>query len=178
MDAFPLPRIDELINEMSKHRFFSKYDLKNAYHQIPLHPNDKKLTAFEANGKMLQFKRIPFGLTNAVGAFQRTLAQIIKEDGLVGIYPYLDDVTIAGNTNDELRDRLMKFESALKKRKMTLNEDRTVREVKKITFLGYEIENGSISTDKNRLQPLLELAEPKTSKELKQIRGLFAYHAK
>ena len=162
---------------MSKHHFFSKYDLKNAHHQIPLHPNDKKLTAFEANGKLLQFK-IAFGLTNAVGAFQRRETQIIKEDGLVGIYSYLDDVTVAGSTLEELRDRSMKFESALKKRKMTLNEDKTVREVKKITVLGYEIENGRISPDKDRLQPLLELAEPKTLKELKQVRGLFAYYAK
>ena len=50
--------------------------------------------------------------------------------------------------------------------------------VKKITVLGYEIENGRISPDKNRLQPLLKLAEPKTLKELKQVRGLFAYYAK
>ena len=63
------------------------------YHQISLHPNDKKLTAFEGNGKLLQFKRIPFGLTKEVGAFQQTVTQIIKEDGLVSIYPYLDDVT-------------------------------------------------------------------------------------
>ena len=93
--------------------------MKNAYHQIPLHPDDKKLRAFEANGKLLQFKRIPFGLTNAVGAFQQTVTQIIKEDGLVGVHPYLDDVTVAGNTIEELRDRSMKFESALKIRKMT-----------------------------------------------------------
>ena len=76
----------------------SKYDLENAYHQVPLHPDDRKLTAFEANGKLLQFKRIPFGLTNAVGAFQRVVTQIINEDKLTGIYPYLDDVTVAGNT--------------------------------------------------------------------------------
>ena len=56
---------------------------------------------------------------------------------------------------------------ALKKRNMTLNEDKTVREVEKITVLGYEIGNGRISPDKKRLQPLLDLAEPKTFKELK-----------
>ena len=50
--------------------------------------------------------------------------------------------------------------------------------MKKITVLGYEIENGRISPDKSRLQPLLELAKPKTLKELKQVRGLFAYYAK
>ena len=132
----------------------------------------------DANGKLLQFKRIPFGLTNAVSAFQRTVAQVIKDDGLVGIYPYLDDVTVAGNTIEEFRDRSMKFDSALKERKMTLNEDKTVREEEKINNLGYEIESGRISPDKSRLQPLLELAEPKTLKESKQVRGLFAYYAK
>ena len=51
LDAFPLPRIYKLINELSKHHFFSKYDFKNAYYQMSLHPNDKKLTAFEANDR-------------------------------------------------------------------------------------------------------------------------------
>ena len=50
--------------------------------------------------------------------------------------------------------------------------------MEKISVLGYEIDNGRISPDRSRLQPLLELAEPKTLKELKQIRGLFAYYAK
>ena len=129
-----------MVNDLSKHHYFFKYDLKNAYYQVPLHPNDRKLTAFEANGKLLQFKRIPFGLTNAVGAFQRVVAQIIDEDKLTGIYPCLDDVTVAGDTLRELKNRSRKFENALKNRNMTLNEDKTVREVEKITVLGYEME--------------------------------------
>ena len=72
----------------------------------------------------------------------------------------------------------MKFEGSLKKRKMTLNEDKTVRDVEKIIVFGCEIVSGRISPDKSGLQPFLELAEPKTLKELKQIRCLFAYYAK
>ena len=53
------------------------------------------------------------------------MQKIIKEGGLVGIYPYLEDVTVAGNTIEELRECSMKFKSALNKRKMTLNEDKT-----------------------------------------------------
>ena len=87
LDAFSVPRIEDLVNELSKNRYFSKYDLKNAYHQVPLHPNDRRLTAFEANGKLLQFKRIPFGLINAVGAFQRVVAQIIEKDKLTAFTP-------------------------------------------------------------------------------------------
>ena len=110
--------------------------MKNAYHQISLHPNDKTLTAFGANGNLLQLKRITFGLTNGNGAFQRVVTQIINEDKQIDIYPYPDDVTVAGNTIEELKDRSMMFENVLKKRKMTLNEDRIVREVEKITVFG------------------------------------------
>ena len=109
LDAFPLPRIDDLINDLSKYRYFSKFDLRSAYHQIPLHPHDMKLTAFEANGRLFHFKRMPFGLTNAVGAFQRIITQIVNEDALVGTYPYLDDVTVAGNSMEELEEHSRNF---------------------------------------------------------------------
>ena len=71
----------------------------------------------------------------------------------------------------------MKFKNGLKKRKMTLDKDKTAREVKKITVLDYKIGNRKISPDKSRLVPLSEMAEPKTLKELKQVGGLFAYYA-
>ena len=116
-------RIDDLIKHLSKYRYFSKFDLRSAYHQIPLHPHDMKLTAYEANGRLFHFKRIPFGLTNAVGAFQRIITHILNEDVLVGTYPYLDDVTVAGDSMEELEERSRKFEEALKKRCKTINEN-------------------------------------------------------
>ena len=61
---------------------------------------------------------------------------------------------------------------------MTLNENKTVRGVERINIFGYEIEKVSIAPAKKRLQPLLDMVAPKTLKELKQVRGLFAYYAK
>ena len=124
------------------------------------------------------FKRTPFGLTNAVGAFQFIITQIVNEDALVGTYPYLDDVTVAGNSMEELKECSRKFKEALKKRCMTLNENKTIKGVERITILGYEIEKRKMAPDRKRLQPLLELAAPTTLKESKQIKGLFAYYAK
>ena len=117
-------------------------------------------------------------IANVVGAFQRVVTQMIKEGKLIGICPNLDDVTLAGNTIEDSKDRSIKFESTLNKREITLNEDKTVREGEKITVLGNEIVNVRISPDRSRLQPLLELAEPKTQKELKQVRGLFDFYDK
>lgn len=82
LDAYPLPRIDEMVNKLSSFKVLSTFDLKSAYHQIPISENDKKYTAFEANGRLYHFCRIPFGVTNGVSAFQRTIDKVVEEDNL------------------------------------------------------------------------------------------------
>ncbi|XP_068229724.1 uncharacterized protein [Palaemon carinicauda] len=84
LDAYPLPRIDTMVNELSTYCVFSTYDLKSAYHQVPLKESDKKYTAFEANKRLYQFCRVPFGVTNGVAAFQRTMDKLVKEENLQG----------------------------------------------------------------------------------------------
>ena len=80
LDAYPLPRIDEQINQLAKCRIFSTLDLKSAYYQIPLHPDDRVFTAFEAAGQLYQYRRLPFGVTNGVAAFQRIIDKIIASN--------------------------------------------------------------------------------------------------
>ena len=67
---------------------------------MPLQNRDKKYTAFEANGRLYQFCRIPFGVTNGVSAFQRTIDSFIAEEGLTDTFAYPDDVTICGNDQE------------------------------------------------------------------------------
>ena len=97
-DAHQVPRINTLVQTIAKFNIFRKIDLRNAYHQIPLQFSDKPFTAFEANGSLYQFTRLPFGLTNAVSVFQRTMNTIISDNKLVGSFAYLDDVLICGKT--------------------------------------------------------------------------------
>ena len=68
-DAYPLPRIDKMINDLAHYKYFSTFDLKSAYHQIGICEEDRQKTAFEANGRLYQFKRVPFGITNGVSIF-------------------------------------------------------------------------------------------------------------
>ena len=73
LDAYPLPRIEDIVNAIAKDRYYSSIDLRSAYHQIALNDDDKIFTAFEANGSLFQDKRLPFGVTNGVSAFQRCI---------------------------------------------------------------------------------------------------------
>ncbi|KAL0811536.1 hypothetical protein ABMA28_009923 [Loxostege sticticalis] len=61
LDAYPLPNIEQLVTKVAKNKMFSLIDLKSAYHQVPILPDERKYTAFEALGNLYQFRRIPFG---------------------------------------------------------------------------------------------------------------------
>ena len=78
LDAYPLPRIDDTINNLAHYKVFSTFDLRIAYHQVPILKGDRKCTGFEANGRLYQFRLIPFGVTNTVAVFQRLMDNIYQ----------------------------------------------------------------------------------------------------
>ena len=98
LNAYPLPRIDDLVNKVSQYSYFSTVDLRSAYHQVPLNEKDKLDIAFEACGQLYQFCRMPFGITNGVSCFQKVMDEFISTNSLYDTYCYLDDITICGKT--------------------------------------------------------------------------------
>jgi len=73
LDAYPLPHLQTVANSVAQCNWFSSLDLKSAYHQVPILPEESVFTAFEANGQLCQFKSIPIELKNAVPSFQRVV---------------------------------------------------------------------------------------------------------
>ena len=98
---------------------FSTIDLKSAYHQVPLREEDKKFTAFEANGCLYQFRKMPFGVTNGVATFQRIMNDFITSEGLLYTFEYLDNVTICGKNQAHHDYNLKRFLKAAKSKNLT-----------------------------------------------------------
>ncbi|GFT20643.1 retrovirus-related Pol polyprotein from transposon opus [Trichonephila clavipes] len=119
LDAYPLPKIEEVILKISKNKVFSKIDLQSAYHQIPIQDSERRYTTFEACGKLYQFLRVPFGVTNGVACFQRVIDKIIEDEGLTLTYPFIDDVTVCRKDQKEHDDNLEKFMTVAKKYNLT-----------------------------------------------------------
>ena len=178
LDAYPLPRIDDMVNELAKYTVFSTFDLRSAYHQIKIVESDCKFTAFEANGRLYEFTRIPFGVKNGVAAFQRVISEFIERENLKDVFPYLDNVTVAGRTQEYHGANVKLFLDAIHRNNFTLNETKTISSVNRVQILGYVVENGLIKPDPERLRPLKDFPFPANSKQLKSVLGMFAHYAK
>lgn len=178
LDAYPLPRIEDLIARVSTYSIFSTIDLKSAYHQLPLEPSEKQYTAFEADGKLYQFTRVPFGVTNGVACFQRVIDKIINDEMLEGVFPYLDDVTVCGKNQNEHDENLDRFLKAIQKYDLTLNEEKCRFSEQSVKLLGYVVGNKTLKPDPNRLKPLMDLPIPNDTASLQRCMGMFAHHCK
>ena len=95
IDAYPLPLIEPLIERVSQNQIFSSLDLRSAFHQIPLKPSERQLTAFKGDGRLYEWCVLPFGLTNSGAVFARVLGEIVE--GFPRCFHYLADIVIAGN---------------------------------------------------------------------------------
>ena len=177
VDAYPLPLISDIINEIAQYDVHTTVDMESAYHQFEIPAEDKPLTAFEANGCLYQFCRLPFGVSSGVAIFQREMDKFIKKYKLVGTYAYLDNITISGKTQEDHDENVRKFMDAARDANLTLNRSKCEFSTRRLKILGSVIENGTISPDPDRLRPLINLPPPSNLKELRRVMGLFAHYS-
>ena len=178
LDAYPVPRIDEMVEDLSQYKHFTTYDLSSAYHQIPIAEHEKKFTAFEACGKLYEFNFVPLGVTNGLAAFQRVMDKIKSEENLLATFIYVDNITIAGKTQAEHDANVAAFLAASSKYNLQFNESKTISNVQSIQLLGYLVSQGSIQPDPDRVKPLLQLPPPENEKALARVLGLLAHYSR
>ena len=166
-----------MTNQIAQYRVFSTINLKSAYHQVPLREEDKKFTAFEVNGCLYQFRRMPFGVTNGVATFQRIMNDFITSEGLLDTFAYLDNVAICGKNQAHHDYNLERFLKAAKSRNLTYNSQKCIFSTRTLNIHGNVVSEGQIRPDPDRMKALYDLPPPRTKKELKQILGLFSYYS-
>ena len=176
LDAFPLPRITDMVNKIAQYRVFSTIDLRSAYHQVSLKEEDKPYTAFEARGNLYQFTHLPFGVTNGVDCFQREMMKFVDENGLEASFPYLDNVTICGKDKEDHDANLKQFLEAVKCKNLCYKTEKCIFSTRCLPIFGYIIVEGTIRPDPDRLRSLRELSIPHDSRSMSRCLGIFSYY--
>jgi transposase InsO family protein len=175
-NAYPFPLIPDLLTKLSAFRVFSVVDCKSAYHQLALLDAEMPLTAFEACGKLWEFRRLPYGPCNGVPAFQSVMDRLL--DGLSGCVSYVDDIVIGGFDDVSHNSNLLGFLSRAADLGLKLSPEKCHFGQRRLVFCGHVLEGGELKPDPARLQPLLDYPLPATPAELDRFVGLAVYYSK
>ncbi|GFU04368.1 retrovirus-related Pol polyprotein from transposon 17.6 [Trichonephila clavipes] len=178
-DSYPLPRIDDTLDTLSGHKWFSTLDLKRGYWQVEVHPEDREKTAFTSGQGLWQFKVMPFGLCNAPATFERLMETVLKGLTFEACLIYLDDVIIGGRTFEEHLQNIRKVLSKLSDANLKLNPSRNAEFFQKeVNYLGHIISAEGVRTDPEKVSAVKNWKRPENLRELRSFLGLCTYYRK
>ena len=154
-DAFSLPKIDDLLDQLGKSHYFSTLDLKSGYWQIPVHPFSQAKTAFATHKGLFKFRVMPFGLMNAPAAFQRLMQQILSglhHDGASNfVAVYLDDILIFSETFADHKDHIKQVLQKLEEVNLKFNPKKCHFGCQVVEYLGYLLTPNGLQPNPGRI---------------------------
>ncbi|XP_041451951.1 uncharacterized protein LOC121405348 [Drosophila obscura] len=177
-ENFPVPNIEERLQEAKRFKYFSSLDLNSGYYQIEVAPESRKFTAFITTDGLYEFKRLPFGLKTAPAVFNRLMAELQKRVQKGDMIHYMDDILIGSQTFDEMYEKLERILQVLQECGLTLNLDKCELFKQTITFLGHQIHADGISPGEVKTNAIALFSTPSNVTEVRQFLGLSGYFRK
>ncbi|CAF1231754.1 unnamed protein product [Adineta ricciae] len=163
-DVYPLPRIDDILDKLAGSRYFTTFDLKAGYWQIPIAEEDKKKTAFITTDGLYEFNVLPFGLSNAPATFQRTINSVLGSLRWDITLVYLDDTIVYSPSFDQHIQHLDQVLCALHKANVKLNSKKCSLARKQLDYLGFRITQDGIKPTTANVKKTIDFPIPTTAK--------------
>lgn len=175
-DAYNLPYVSEILDNLRDARYLSSIDLSKAFWQIPIATEDRDKTAFYVPGRgTFRFKRTAFGLTNAPATQQRLVDLLFREFDLK-VFAYLDDIIIVSNDFDSHVSILLRVLEKLKQANLTINLEKCQFFRSQLKYLGYVVDSCGLRTDPEKVQAILSYPTPSCRKDVKRFLGTATWY--
>ena len=175
---YPVPLIDDFLDELGKASWFTSLDLTAGYHQVRLKAEDTHKTAFQTHTGHYEFRVMPFGLSGAPATFQKamntTLAPLLRKCVLV----FFDDIHIYSKTYEEHLEHVKMVLQLLAKDHWQVKFSKCTFAQRQVSYLGHVISQAGVSTDPSKVQAILQWPIPANVKELRGFLGLAGYYRK
>lgn len=172
----PLPTMDRILPRIRNAKVFSKLDIKDAFHQLELHPDSRYITTFISSKGLYRYKRLMFGITCAPEIFQKTLERMLI--GCEGVVNFIDDILVYGETQDQHDARLEEVMTILKTNEVVLRKEKCIFKTNNVHFLGHNLSEDGVRPLEKYLATIKDFRAPITIAELQSFMGLINYVGK
>jgi hypothetical protein len=175
-NQYPLPRIDDLFDQMKGATVFSKIDLRSGYHQLRIKEDDVPKTAFKTRFGHYEFTVLPFGLTNAPGVFMSLMNGVFREYLDKFVQVFIDDILIYSRTTEEHDEHLRLVLQCLREHKLYGKLSKCSFYQSRIHYLGHVISGEGIAVDPAKVEAIMEWPAPTNVTEVRSFMGLAGYY--
>ncbi|KAL4023731.1 hypothetical protein IC575_017494 [Cucumis melo] len=175
-NRYPLPRIDDLFDQLQGATVFSKIDLRSGYHQLRIRDGDIPKTAFRSRYGHYEFVVMSFGLTNAPAVFMDLMNRVFKEFLDSFVIVFIDDILIYSKTEAEHEEHLHQVLETLRANKLYAKFSKCEFWLRKVTFLGHVVSSEGVSVDPAKIEAVTNWTRPSTVSEIRSFLGLAGYY--
>ena len=175
-DLFPLPRIEESLEALHAAKYFSALDLAHGYHQVVMDSESQSKTAFRVPFGLFEYTRMPFGLVNAPGTFQRVMEMCLGDLNLSELLIYLDDILVFSSTVEEHIDRLDIVFARLADFGLKIKGGKCKLFCRQVSYLGHIVGPEGVAVDNDNIKRIEDWPVPKTGAQLRSFLGLAGYY--
>ncbi|GKD87324.1 putative reverse transcriptase domain-containing protein, partial [Tanacetum coccineum] len=175
-NVYPLPRIDDLFDQLQGARWFSKIDLRSSYHQLKVREEDIPKTAFRTRYGHYEFVVMPFGLTNAPTIFMDLMNRVCRPMLDKSVIVFIDDILVYSKSKKEHETHLREVLETLRKERLYAKFSKCEFWLQEIQFLGHVINSEGIKVDPAKIEAVMNWQTPKDVGEIRSFLGLAGYY--
>ncbi|GKA44234.1 putative reverse transcriptase domain-containing protein [Tanacetum coccineum] len=175
-NRYPLPRIDDLFDQLQDSSVYLKIDLRSGYHQLRVRNEDIPKTAFRTRYGHYEFQVMTFGLTNAPAVFIDLMNRVCKPYLDKFVIVFIDDILIYSRNKEEYADYLRIILELLRKEKLYANFSKCHLWISIVQYLGHLIDSQGLHVDPAKIEAVKNWASPTTPTEIHQFLGFAGYY--